>query len=112
MPLRKLDFKTTFSLDMMMIEGKQVLYGSRIRGWVRVQNNDDAYYGANGGTADDDGLVLWLEDSDTGERLYTKHIADELRADWHIDTDFDYDAVFRDGSPLCFESRLRNALWS
>ena len=98
LPLRKLDFKTTFSLDMMMIEGKQVLYGSRIRGWVRVQNNDDAYYGANGGTADDDGLVLWLEDSDTGERLYTKHIADELRADWHIDTDFDYDAVFRDGA--------------
>ena len=99
LPLRKLDFKTTFSLDMLTTkDGNRVLYGNRIRGWVRVQNNDGNYYGANGGTADDDGLVLWLEDSDTGERLYTKHIADELRADWHIDTDFAYDAVFRDGA--------------
>lgn len=98
LPLRKLDFQATFSLDMLTeTDGEQVLYGSRIRGWARVQNDDTPYHGAHGGTADDDGIVLWLEDCDSGERPYTKHITSKLELGV-IETTFAYDAVFHDGA--------------
>ena len=98
LPLRKLNFKATFSLDMLTkTEGEAALYGSRIKGWVQVENYETPYYGINGGKADDDGIVLWLEDCDTGGRLFTKHIANglEYNSTWVA---FAYDAVFRDGT--------------
>ncbi len=98
-PLRMLNFTATFSLDMLTeADGERVLYGSRIRGWACVENYDTPYYGAHGGTGDDDGIVLWLEDSDSGERLYAKHIADKLAFWGKAEADFAYDAVFRDGA--------------
>ena len=99
LPLRKLDMKVTFSLDMLTeANGENVLYGSRIKGWVRVKNYDADYYGARGGKGDDDGIVLWIEDRDSGERLFTKHIDDKLESYASEDRAFAYDAVFRDGA--------------
>lgn len=96
-PLRKLDFLATFSLDMLTeSDGERVLYGSRIRGWVCVENYDTPYYGVNGGTGNDDGVVLWLESED--ERLFTMHIASKLDYWGKAEANFSYDAVFRDGA--------------
>ena len=98
-PLRKLDFQATFSLDMLTeADGEQVLFGSRIRGWVRVENYDTPYYGVHGGAGDDDGIVLWLEDRDSGERLFTKHIANKIEFWDRAESSFSYDAMFRDGA--------------
>ena len=99
LPLRQLDFRTTFSLDMLTEadDGIQVVYGSRIRGRVRMVNHDGPYYGVHGGAGDDDGLVLWLEDSDSGERIFSRHIADRLEP-WAVaEQTFSHDAVFREG---------------
>ena len=98
-PLRKLDFKAMLSLDMLAkAENQYVLYGNRIRGWVRVENHDDSYFGIHGGKAEDDGIVLWLEDSDTGERFFTKHLAAHLRKDCYMETAFAHDTVFHEGA--------------
>lgn len=99
LPLRKLDFKAMLSLDMLAkAEDQYVLYGNRIRGWVRVENHDDSYFGIHGGKAEDDGIVLWLEDSDTGERFFTKHLAAHLRKDCYMETAFAHDTVFHEGA--------------
>lgn len=98
-PLRKLDFKAMLSLDMLAkAEDQYVLYGNRIRGWVRVENHDDSYFGIHGGKAEDDGIVLWLEESDTGERFFTKHLAAHLRKDCYMETAFAHDTVFHEGA--------------
>ena len=98
-PLRKLDFKAMLSLDMLAkAEDQYVLYGNRIRGWVRVENHDDSYFGVHGGKAEDDGIVLWLEESDTGERLYTKHIVNRMEENWYMETTFSHDTVFHEGA--------------
>ena len=98
-PLRKLDFKAMLSLDMLAkAENQYVLYGNRIRGWVRVENHDNSYFGIHGGKAEDDGIVLWLEDSDTGERFFTKHLAAHLRKDCYMETAFAHDTVFHEGA--------------
>ena len=99
LPLRKLDFKAMLSLDMLAkAEDQYVLYGNRIRGWVRVENHDDSYFGVHGGEAEDDGIVLWLEESDTGERIYTKHIANRMEENWYMETTFAHDTVFHEGA--------------
>ena len=95
-PLRKLDMKASFSLDML--SDQAVLYGSRIKGMARVVNRDALYYGVRGGKGEDDGIVLWLEDRNSGERLFTKHAANMLQPYGSVETDFAYDAVFRDGA--------------
>ncbi|MBO7139188.1 MAG: hypothetical protein J6W19_01230 [Prevotella sp.] len=95
-PLRKLDMKASFSLEMLSDEA--VLYGSRIKGLARVVNHDGLYYGARGGKGADDGIVVWVEDSDSGERLFTKHAANMLQPYGSVETTFAYDAVFRDGA--------------
>ncbi|MCR5680629.1 MAG: hypothetical protein K6G08_10555 [Prevotella sp.] len=98
-PLRKLNFNAVFSLDMLSeTDTEKVLYGSRIRGWMRVSNYDAPYYGAYGGTADDDGFVLWLEDSDNGEILFKRHLCSMLPYYNWVQTSFAHDAVFRDGA--------------
>lgn len=98
-PLRKLDFKAMLSLDMLAkTKDQYVLYGNRIRGWVRVENHDDSYFGVHGGEAEDDGIVLWLEESDTGERIYTKHIANRMEENWYMETTFSHDTVFHEGA--------------
>ncbi|MGX8695481.1 MAG: hypothetical protein ACSW8D_03765 [Prevotella sp.] len=98
LPLRKLDFKATFSLDMLaMVDGEQVLYGSRMRGWGRVENHDGPYLGAGDGS-DNDGIVLWIEREDTGERVYTQRMASKLSNYGSISTSFSYDAAFHDGA--------------
>jgi len=99
LPLRKLDFQASISLDMLTeTDGEAVLYGSRIRGWASIENHDAHYYGAYGGTAADDGIVLWLEDRDSGERLFTQHLTDELKRLEKFETIIAYDAVFCDGA--------------
>ena len=99
LPLRKLDFKAMLSLDMLAkAEDQYVLYGNRIHGWVRVENHDDSYFGIHGGKAEDDGIVLWLEDSDTGERFFTKHLAAHLRKDCYMETAFAHDTVLHEGA--------------
>ncbi len=125
LPLRKLNMKATFSIDMLTDNGEQrtgtgadatwrtdatrrvptgeaVLYGSRIKGWVRVTNCDADYYGARGGRGDDDGIVLWLEDRDSGgglaQGLPLQHIANKLESNASEERTFAYDAVFRDGA--------------
>ena len=94
-PLRKLDMKATFSLDMLSREG--VFYGSRIKGWARVENLDGDYFGARGGKGERDGIVVWLEDRDSGERLFSKHVASTLPSHRSAETAFAYDGVFRSG---------------
>lgn len=98
-PFKKLDIGATFSLDMLSERnGEHVLYGSHIRGWVGVENNDDVpFHGTCSGKADD-GIVLFLEDSNTKEQLFTRHIADMLWQTGKADGNFCYDAVFRDGA--------------
>ena len=100
-PLRKLNLMATITLDMLSEDADgNVLYGSRLRGRVTVKSEGDDYYGVNGGQDEDDGLLLWLEDEDSGEELYLFHISDKIYAYSFSMAVFTYDAVFRDGGRL------------
>lgn len=99
LPLRKLGLEAVITLHMLAdSDGEPVVYGSRISGWARVTNHDTPYYGVHGGTGDDDGIALWIEDSDNGRRLFTKHVAKRIEYYGTGETAFAYDAVFRDGA--------------
>lgn len=108
-PFRKLNLSASFSLDMLNeLDGENVLYGSHIRGWVLVQNHDVDYYSDHSGTLDE-GIVLLLEDCDTGERLFTQHVAYMLWATDKRETNFCYDAVFRDGARYALKAAYSTA---
>lgn len=108
-PFRKLDFSASFSLDMLTErDGENVLYGSHIRGWARVKNNDVDYYSDYHGTGDE-GIVLFLEDRDTGERLFTKRVYYMLWSGGKSDANFSYDAVFRDGARYALKAAYSTA---
>ena len=95
--LRKLDFTATFALDMLSEEADgNVLYGSRVCGSVLVRSQDEAYFGA-GGERDDDGIVVWLEDEDSGQQLYHEVVATQLLFHHYFTAMFSHDAAFRDG---------------
>lgn len=99
LPLRRLSLEADISLHSLADrDGEPVVYGSRIQGWARVANHDTPYYGVSGGTGDDDGIVLWIEDCDSGRRLFTKHVAKRIEYYGTVETTFVYDAVFRDGA--------------
>ena len=91
-PLRKLNFAATLSLDMLStVNSQRFLYGNLLQGKVSVQNQDESYYGANGGTADDDGVVLWLEDADTHRCLFSQHLTSKLESMCSVATRFSND---------------------
>lgn len=91
-PLRKLNFHAELSLDMLStVNNQRFLYGNLLQGYVSVQNQDEPYYGANGGTADDDGVVLWLEDADSHRCLFSQHLASELGAMCSVTAHFSND---------------------
>ena len=108
-PFRKLNLSASFSLDMLNERnGENVLYGSHIRGWVLVQNHDIDYYSDHSGTLDE-GIMLLLEDSDTGERLFTQHVAYMLWATDKSEINFCYDSMFRDGARYALKAAYSTA---
>ncbi len=132
LPLRKLNLQATLSLDMLTeADGEQILYGSRIKGWVRVENYDTPYYGASSGIVNNNGIMLWMEDRDTHERLFMTHVANKLELWSKAEYNFSHDVVFRDGAryllkvgygmpyglepidSLCFTTRMgTNTYWT
>lgn len=108
-PFRKLDLSASFTLDMLSEQdGENVLYGSHIRGSVLVQNNDQDFYSDYHGTSDE-GIVLFLEDLDTGERLFTQRILYMLWGGGRKDASFCYDAVFRNGARYALKAAYSTA---
>lgn len=86
-PLRPLKLATTLSLDMLTVdEGSNVLYGNRLNGYVSVTNNDAPYFGAAGA----EGVVVWLERVDDGQRLFSIPLASELWWGTQVGQHFEY----------------------
>lgn len=107
--LRKLDFKAHFTVNMLTAtaDGEHVLYSNTVSGRVRVENADLPYYGCHGGDASDDGVVCWIEDRDSHERLYMSSVASRLQGGEYQEKPFAYEGSLRDGTHLALKAAYR-----
>ena len=102
-PLTRLALGASFVMDMMdSSSDENVLYGSRMRGRVNVYASDNRwirYHVYAGGKGEDDGIVLWIEESESGEHVYTQHLSDKMEGGGiTIVRYFAFDTSFRDGA--------------
>lgn len=97
-PLAELTMKATLSLEMLATEGPQhTLYGNQLRGKVTVSIGGKPFYGAADNTTADDGIMLWLEEEATHQRIYTHLLAQQL-TDYNMSRSFDLTLQLSDGA--------------
>ena len=93
-PLRQLHIDGSLSLQMLSNEnGTTTLYGNHLQGSVTLENTEK-YFGCSTHDGSEDGLWLWLDDTDEGQCIYTQKLGSELEFESLI-AKFDFTADLR-----------------